>query len=127
MKAKKAPFEPEEVNEEQKFTAAFTAAIEEAEKKAAAAGNMPRGSRIVQVTTREEHEKQAQTMSAFVMALTREFMDQYAYLTPEFREFQRKRKAANGNYQQVTYADDASADYNSQRSSVRSSQRDYYG
>ena len=98
MQAKADPYVPEEVNEEQKFTTAFTAAIEEAEKKAAATGNKPRGSRIVQVSTREEHEKQAQTMSAFVMALTREFMEQYSYLTPEFREHYRKKKAAN-NYQ----------------------------
>ena len=65
---------PAEVSEEQKFTAAFTAAIDDAEKKAAAGGK-PRGSRIIQVTTREEHEKQAMTLSAFITTLTQEFMD----------------------------------------------------
>ena len=66
---------PAEVSEEQKFTAAFTAAIDEAEKKAAASSGKPRGSRIIQVTTREEHEKQAMTLSAFITTLTQEFMD----------------------------------------------------
>ena len=63
------------MTEEQKFTSAFSAAIAEAEKKSEPGKKL--GSRIIQVATREEHERQAQTMSAFIVALTREFMDEF--------------------------------------------------
>jgi len=62
-----------EQTEEQKFNSAFSAAVVEAEKRQAAPGEKPR-SRIIQVSSREEHEKQAMTVAGFVKTLANEFM-----------------------------------------------------
>jgi len=70
------------MSEEERFTTAFAAAIVETEAKPGAKNRR----RMMEVSTREEHEKQATTLAAFIKSMSRDFINNYDFLSPDLRE-----------------------------------------
>ena len=60
---------------EGKFTEAFSQALDVADQNVAE--GRPKGSRIVEVSSREVNQKQAMTLGAFIKSMTSEFMGDF--------------------------------------------------
>ena len=80
----------DEASIKEQFAESMKNAIEIKEKQP----NRPKNSRIIQVSSQEEHERQAQTIAAFVSQMTIEFMSSYKYMSKKAqKEAQLREKA----------------------------------
>ena len=53
------------------------------EQKSSAAAQRPKFSQIVQVSSKEEHERQALTLASFVQTMTDEFMSSFKFMNQQ--------------------------------------------
>jgi len=67
----------DEASMKEQFAASMAHAIEAKSKQP----NRAKNSRIIQVSSQEEHERQAKTIAAFVSQMTSEFMSSYKYMS----------------------------------------------